>query len=164
MKILAIDPATKTGWAHSSGPSGVWDLSIKKDESSGMRLIRFEGKLREIIKTVGIDVIVFEAPTAARGPRANLDAVKLGTKLQAVIEKLVEQIPGLECKGYNLTEIKSFALGDRPTGKKRSGWNKEAIIEAAKAKWPDRVIHDDNEADALWLLELAKDDLCVEEW
>ena len=29
MKILALDLATTTGFAHSNGPSGIFDLSIR---------------------------------------------------------------------------------------------------------------------------------------
>lgn len=156
MRILAIDPATKTGWAHSNGPSGVWDLSIRKDESSGMRLIRFEAKLLEIIRGVGVDVIVFEAPSVARGPKANLDGLKLGTKLQAIVERICEMTDGLEYKGYNLQTIKSHALSDQPKGNPR---DKAAMVAAAKRRWPGEVIIDDNHADALWLLDLAQEEL-----
>ena len=58
MKILALDPATHTGWAHSCGASGVWDLSIRRDESSGMRLIRLDSKLDEMKRSVGVDLVV----------------------------------------------------------------------------------------------------------
>ena len=111
MKILALDfGSAKTGWAHSDGPSGVWDLSIRRDESGGMRLIRFESKLKEIIKGLGIDLIVFEAVTVNRGERANLNSVKLHSKLQAIVERLVARIKGLECCSYNLQEIKKHAI------------------------------------------------------
>ncbi len=48
MKILALDPATHCGWAHSCGASGTFDLSIRRDESSGMRLLRLRSKLEDI--------------------------------------------------------------------------------------------------------------------
>lgn len=144
MRILALDPATKCGWAHSGGTSGTWDLSIRKDESSGMRLIRFESKLREVI-AIGVDVIAFETPSVARGVKANMDGLKLGTKLQAIIERLCEQHSGIECVGYNLQTIKRHA-------RQRT---KDQMLAAARARWTDRSIVDDNEADALWLLDLA---------
>ena len=149
--ILALDFATKTGWAFrgKSGElsSGVWDLSIKKDESSGMRLIRFESKLQLFLPLV--EVIAFESVSAGRGPRANFDSVKLQSKLQAMIERLAEKTPGVECVGYNLKSMKAHAL---PKGVKQ---NKEEMVKAAKKKWPDVEIMDDNQADALWLLDLA---------
>lgn len=149
-RILAIDQATSCGFAHSNSPdlSGVWDLSVRSDESSGMRLVRFESKLREMLAGPGVDVIVFESVTVNSGTKANSNGVKLGAKLQAVIELLCERVDGLECRGYNLQTIKSFA------GQK----SKEGMIAAAKKKWPHVDIIDDNHADALWLCELAKRD------
>ena len=148
MNILALDPATQCGWAHSNGASGTWDLSIRKDESSGMRLLRFEAKLREII-SIGVDVIAFEIPSVARGKKANMDGLKLCTKLQAIIERICESTEGLECVGYNLQTIKAHA-GCR---------KKEEMVKAARKKWPEASVEDDNVADALWLLDLAKRDL-----
>ena len=151
MHILAIDPATKCGWAHSNGASGVWDLSIRRDESSGMRLLRFESKLMEVGRLVGVDVIAFEVPTVAQGRKANLDGVKLGTKLQAIIERLCEG-GNMEHIGYNLSTIKKHATG-------KGNANKEAMLAAAREQWPDVEIMDDNQADALWLLDLAQTEL-----
>lgn len=150
-RILAIDQATACGWAHSSNPhaSGVWDLSVRSDESSGTRLIRFESKIREVMSGPGVDLIVFECVTVSSGPKANSNGVKLGAKLQAVIEMVCEREPSIDCLGYNLQSIKSFA------GAK----NKEEMIAAARKKWPDVEIIDDNQADAMWLCELAKHEL-----
>jgi len=153
VKILALDFATKTGWAHSTGPSGVWDLSIRKDESSGMRLVRFESKLREVYTGLGVDVLVFEAVTVGGGLRVNFDSIKLQSKLQAIIERFVARTPGLECCSYNLNEIKKYAIPQK--GKR----DKEAMLEAAKRRWPGREFVDDNEVDACWLLDLAKTQL-----
>ena len=127
--------------------SGTWDLSIRKDESSGMRLIRFEGKLLEVIG-IGIDVIAFESPTVAQGKKANMDGLKLCTKLQAVIERLTE-LHEIECIGYNLQTIKKHARARK----------KEELLALARHTWPEREVQDDNEADAIWLLELAKTNL-----
>jgi len=149
MDILAIDPATKTGWAHSAGDSGVWDFAIKSDESSGMRLLRFRSKLREVYNGVGFGLIVFESATVSSGAKANMKSLKLITKLTSVIELFVECREGIECKGYNLQSIKKHA-GCR---------KKEEMLTAAIKKWPSVDVEDDNQADALWLLDLAQKDL-----
>ena len=154
MKILAIDPATTTGWAYSNGACGTWDLKIRSDESSGMRLLRFEAKIKEIQEGLGIDVIVFEAVTAGGGPKANFNAIKLQTKLQAIIERFCEETKGVECMSYNLSTIKKHAIPQK--GKRRA---KEDMVAAAKAKWPDKTIETDDVADALWLLNLAQEEL-----
>jgi hypothetical protein len=43
-RVLAIDSATTCGWADSSGESGTWNLTPKRDESLSMRPIRFRHK------------------------------------------------------------------------------------------------------------------------
>jgi hypothetical protein len=94
-------------------------------------------------------VIVFEAVTVARGEKANFDGMKLGSKLQAVIERLVELTDGLECQSYNLQTIKSHA-GVR---------KKEELLAKAQAVWPEHHVENHDQADALWLLDLAKTNL-----
>ncbi len=149
MHILAIDPATKCGWASSLGPSGVWDLSIRRDESGGMRLVRLRAKLDEIHAMEAVDVVVFEAARHA-GPRMQ-GALVVQSEMQGVI-KLWCDSAGVEYRGYSPAEIKRHA-----TGKGNSP--KSKVLEAARSKWTDRVIRDDNEADALWLLDLAENEL-----
>lgn len=152
MKILALDLATKTGWAHSCGASGVWDLKIFPDESQGMRLIRFESKLREVVTSVGINVVVFEAVNAGSGAAANFDAMKMLVELVAIVKRLAEaeRCYGFETMSVNMQTIKSHAL---PGVAKR---DKAAMIDAAKRKWPAVEIVDDNQADALWLLDYTQ--------
>ena len=152
MKILAIDPATECGWAHSNGSGGTWNLSVRKDESSGMRLIRFEAKLMEVINSVGVEVIAFEVPSVARGKKANLNGLKLGTKLQAIIERITESTDGMESIGKNLSEIKKHATG-------KGNASKDDMLVAARERFGEVV--DDNHADALWLLDLIKTELVV---
>lgn len=149
MKILAIDPATKCGWAHSDGPSGTWDLSIRRDESAGMRLIRLRGKLREILENVGIDLLVYEAARHA-APKMQ-GALVVQSELQAIIKEFCEDAkPKIQYRGYSPTEIKKHATG-------KGNANKPAMTIAAKIKFCF-VITDDNHADALWLLDLAQEE------
>jgi hypothetical protein len=156
MKILALDLATKTGWAHSDGPHGVFDLRIARDESSGMRLIRFERSLRAILEGPGVDLIAFEAVPvhSSRPGHATNYSVMLASKLQGIVERLVEETEGLECCSYNMQEIKRHAIPEK--GRKR---DKEAMVKAAEKRWPSHTIEDDNVADALWILDLAQEDL-----
>ena len=146
MKILALDPATKTGWAHSCGSSGTFDLRVKKDESSGMRLIRLESKLNEIKKSVGVDMVVFEAQRG--GLPGRLGALVVQSEIQGVLKRWCEVFE-IEYRGYSPGEIKKHA-----TGKGNSG--KDKMREAAEARWPSRKFVDDNEVDACWLLDLAR--------
>lgn len=148
MKILALDLSTKTGWSHSEGGSGVFDLSIRRDESGGMRLLRLEAKLNEIKRLVGVDLVVFEAARhAAPGMQG---ALVVQAELQGVVKLWCDkQDPRVLYRGYSPSEIKKFAVG-------KGNAKKSDVLDAARNKWPDLVIVDDNQADALWLLELAK--------
>mgnify|MGYP000929385321 FL=1 len=143
-KILALDVATHCGWAVTREIYGVWDLTPKRDESAGMRLIRFRHKLKEVIVNENINLVVFERP----GGR-HVGAVIVHSELQGQVKVVCEDL-GIEYRGYSSQEIKKFATG-------KGNANKAAMIEAAKNKleYPGK---DDNEADDLWLLELAKSD------
>jgi Holliday junction resolvasome RuvABC endonuclease subunit len=143
MKILALDLATSTGWALSKEIYGTWDLSIKRDESGGMRLLRLKSKLAEIVALEKIDVIVTERVAGQyKGP------LIVGGELSGVVKLFVEETPGLEMKSYSAKEIKQFA-----TGKGNS--NKAAMIKAANLKYGYPGSSDD-EADALHMLHLAQ--------
>ncbi len=149
MRILALDLGTKCGFAHSAGPSGLWDLSVKRDESSGMRLVRLIGKLNEIRREVGIDLVVYEAARHA-APHMQGALVVLA-EMQGQVKSWCTQRE-IDYRGYSPTEIKKHA-----TGKGNS--NKEKMIEAAEKKWPDVKILSSDHADALWILDLIKSEL-----
>ncbi len=146
MRVLALDPATKCGWAHSVSQdglvvSGVWDLSIKRDESKGMRLIRLKSKLKEF--TDCTDLMVYEAARNA-APKMQ-GALVVQATLQSVLLVWAEE-NNIEYRGYSPTEIKKFATG-------KGNANKQMMIDSARDKGYDPA--DDNEADALHLLHLA---------
>jgi len=141
-RILALDPATHCGWAISRDVYGVWDLTPKRDESIGMRLIRLRSKLNEVIASENINLVVFERP----GGR-HVAAVIVQSELQGQIKVVCEDLK-IPYRAYSSQEIKKFA-----TGKGNAG--KPAVIKAAQNKLGYQGIND-NEADALWALELAK--------
>ena len=145
MNVLALDPATKTGWAHSSGASGVWDLSVRRDESRGMRLIRLNKKIREIHESVGITLLAFEAARNA-GPKMQ-GALVVQAELQAVIKLFCEN-NNIDYIGLSPAEIKKHATG-------KGNANKEKMVEVAQSKFGIDII-DDNHADALHILDFIK--------
>jgi len=143
MKILAIDPATISGWALSKEIYGTWNLHTRTDESWGMKLIRFRSKLTEILEAYPeIKVIAYERP-AGRNTRAIITQ----SKIIGIIESVVIDYE-LEYIAFSASEIKKFATGKGNCGK-------PAMIEAAK-KLYNYLGSDDNEADALHLLHLAE--------
>ncbi len=144
LKCLAIDPASACGWAHSDGASGVWDFSVRPDESGGMRLLRFRAKLEEIRDSVGVDIVFFEA---SRNLKYG-NAVRLAAELQGTLKVWCEDNK-IEYIGYSPGEIKKFAVGKGNAGK-------EPMMQAARERWPDVNIIDDNHADALWILAFGQ--------
>lgn len=152
MKILALDPATHTGWAHTDGASGVWDLSVRRDESGGMRMVRLKSKLNEIKRACGVDLVVFEAARhAAVGMQG---ALVYQSELQGVIKLWCEE-NDVEFRGYSPAEIKKHATG-------KGNANKEKMLAAAQTKsiterWG--LIQSGDQADAVHLMGLIEKEI-----
>lgn len=151
-RVLALDIATVTGWAHSCGTSGVWDFRLARDDSRGMRIIRLISRVQEVVSGPGVDLIAFESVTAGRGKNANFNSVIIASEMVGALKSFCEA-RGIEYAGYNISEIKSHAIKGK--GKR----DKDAMISAARKKWPDTEIVDDNHADALWILDLCSERL-----
>ena len=146
--ILSLDVATKCGWALGNlttmEASGVWDFSIKRDESSGMRLVRFKSKLNEFFSTRKIDLVTFE-----RSSGMHKAPIIVQSELHGVLKLVCEDL-GIKYKAYSAQEIKRFA-----TNKGRA--NKDDMRVALSAKHNILKL-DDNEIDAIWILKLAQKD------
>ncbi len=141
--LLALDVATTTGWCtHTT--SGTWTLTPKKDESKGMRLIRFRAKLRELCELEQINLIVFEQ-LASYGKFPNF----VGAEMQGVLKLFCEE-SGIEYRSYAPTEIKKFGTGS-------GGAKKDKMVTAAQKYKPG--VTSDDEADAIILYHLAIEDL-----
>ena len=144
LRILAIDTATHCGWAVSLTVYGVWDLTPKRDESAGMRLIRLRSKIHEVLDAEHINLVVFERPGGQ-----HKGAIIVQSELQGQI-KVVCEDRAIEYRAYSSHEIKKFATGKGNCGK-------PAMIAAAREKY-SYPGNNDNEADSLHLLMLAKHD------
>jgi hypothetical protein len=146
IRILALDLATKTGWAHSLGPSGVQDFSPRRGDSPGMRWLNFRGWLNRVLDDAPADVIAYEQ-AHHRGGAATHVAHALISTVEAIAAER-----NIEVTNRHTSTIKKHAIS---TG----GRGKVEMLEAARAKWGERTIQDDNEADALWLLDLVTNEL-----
>lgn len=147
MRILALDLATKTGWAHSNGESGVQDFALKRGESPGMRFIRFRTWIQEWSHgAIRPHVIAYEQAHHRGGAATHVAENLIGRVLEFSAEHDIDTSP------YHTAHIKKYATG-------RGNASKDEMIAAAQAKWPDATIIDDNHADAMWLLALAQRDL-----
>jgi Holliday junction resolvasome RuvABC endonuclease subunit len=148
-KILALDPATNCGWATSPSLSGTWDLSVRRDESTNMRLVRLRSKLSDIYASDPFDLLVYEAARNASPGMQN--ALVIQATLQGVIQLWVADHPGVEMRGYSPSEIKKYATGKGNVGK-------ESMIAAATARWPGIEWVDDNQVDAVFIWQMAMDE------
>lgn len=142
MTVLALDLGTKTGWATRVGGvvvSDVVDLKGGRFEGGGMRFVRF----RRWLDVAGAEAteIVFEEVRAHKGT----DAAHVYGGLLAMLTAWCEDYK-VPYRGIPVGEIKKHA-----TGKGNAG--KDAMMAAATARgW---TFADDNECDALWILDLA---------
>lgn len=147
--ILALDLANKTGFAYRGVDGkikhGTW-LLREKDESDGIRLMRLADHIKSVHATVGIGFIPYEKASGR-----NALAVIRHAELQSVIKLLAGEL-GYEYKGYSATSIKKQA------GKGTLG--KPEMIKRAERKFGVKGLTDD-EADALWLLDLARSEFSL---
>ena len=141
MKILALDTGTKTGWAvNETGTvvSGVQDFSLKRGESPGMRFLMFRNWLQKMLDSTMPDMVIYER-AHHRGGAATEVGVGLMTHVQGVCAE----------NGVEYVALHSSALKKHATGK--GNCSKEDMMRAATEKgWN---YEDDNESDALWLLD-----------
>ena len=145
MKVLSLDIASTTGWAIDTKVYGTWDFKTKKDESMGMKLIRFRSKLKEVHELEPLDIVIYERPA---GQHAN--SIIHQAKLIAILEEFCEE-NNIEYRAFSASEIKKFATG-------KGNANKQEMIDAAKTKY-GYTGSDDNEADAILMRELFRQEL-----
>lgn len=145
IKILALDQASRCGWCTGKDEYGTWDFSSRKDESSGMKWLRFKAKLKEVVDLLGINLIAYE-----RVAGHHKNALIHSAKMVAIIESFCEE-QKIEYRAFSASEVKKFA-----TGKGNAG--KPLMIQAAKVKY-GYTGNDDNEADAIHIYHLTKDSL-----
>lgn len=144
MRLLALDLATKTGWAHSDGASGVQDFSPRRGDSPGMRWLEFKAWLGRLLDSAPADVIAYEQAHHRGGA-----ATHVAHSLISCVEQVAAE-RGIEVTSRHTATIKKHALG-------KGRGDKDAMIAAGKERgWK---CADDNECDALWLLDLVKRDI-----
>ncbi len=144
MKVLAIDPGTHCGYALSPFESGVWDLSVGRHEGGGMRFVKLRNYLVKACE--GAELVVYEEVRGHKG----VDAAQVYGGIVAIIQEHCEKA-GTPYQGVPVGTIKKFA-----TGKGNS--NKEVMLAAARAEWPEVNIVDDNQGDALFLWAWANEE------
>lgn len=141
MNILALDAANFCGYAHSNGVSGVWEYKKKKTDSPGAKWLMFIARLRAFLKQHPTDKIVYEQAHHRGGA-----ATHSGHGYIACIEYVASS------KGITVGSAHSATIKKHATGSGRA--SKDQMMEACIEKLGITPM-DDNEADALWILNLA---------
>jgi len=161
-RILAIDPGSQCGWAlYDNGIllSGSWNLTPSRYESQGMRLVHLLNYLRKIgrVDLVGYEEVHNHSVKLQGRTVCMWDAAHVYGAITNVLFMWCDtHEPPVPWTGITVQAIKKEA-----TGKGRA--NKDQILRAARGRWPEQDIVDDNQADALFLLAaLVKENgICV---
>ena len=156
MLILGLDLATTTGYAvkFNDGQfiSGVVSFKPKRGDSPGMIFLRFGAWLQTIYEEMKKEdgenlslLVAYEQPHH-RGGRSTEVLVGLVAKTQEFCA----------ANGFEHTAVHSATLKKFATGGGRS--NKEQMVRTATEKF-GKTPQDDNEADALWLMSWASEEV-----
>lgn len=147
---MALDLATTTGFAHSSGKSGTVSFLARRGESPGMKFFEFRSWLVQFISGTPTDLICYEQSGYHRSNAATHSA----HGLIAVTELVCTEF-GIELTNRSPNEIKNFACPEMSAAKVK----KAHMMRAADNKWPNVDFSDDNEIDAVFLLDLIETQL-----
>ncbi len=152
-RILALDLGTKCGWARGDGRQGrvdhgTWDLAPQKQrrfEGGGMKWVRLRRFLDEVGD--GVTLVVIEEVRRHLG----VDAAHAYGGALAVVTEWCEA-RGVPYQAVPVATIKKHATT-------KGNAKKDAMMAAATARgW---TFADDNDADAQWILDLARQDVPV---
>lgn len=141
--ILALDLGTTTGWALFQPPggiiSGTWNLKPRRFDGGGMRFVRFQQQLDQLIATTAVNHVCFEEVRR----HAGTDAAHVYGGLMATLTAWCEtrKIP---YEGVSVGSIKKTWTG-------KGNADKALMIKTARDRGFE--VTDDNEADALALLD-----------
>lgn len=147
MNLLALDLASKTGWASWTGQleSGVQAFDVRRGESPGMRYLRFRRWLEDMAQLVAPELVIYEQPFLMRSGHAAEIALGLATRVQELCA-----LRAIEHQAINGSRLKKWTTG-------RGNAGKPEMMAAVAYKW--KTVTDDNEADAIALLYYARAEL-----
>lgn len=147
--VLALDISVNCGWAlhdpHGKRKiqKGVWRLSGGKKEAREVKLVNLRRQLINLHDSYDLDYISYERVDFMKF----LYAFASYNQLLTVV-LLFAQDNGIPLLDYTVGAIKKHATD-------KGNANKADMLAAAKKKWPRYKFKDDNEVDAMWLLDLT---------
>src|SRR5678815_2081568 len=147
-RILSLDLGTRTGWAileHGRREHGVEDFHGKRDESTGLRWLKFRRWFEYMVADKGRpDLVVFERWVShLKGGNAEITAGFTTRVVEYCTERKIEY------QGLSPTDIKKWATG-------KGNASKPQMMEACVRRFNVRI-DDENEADAYLLLRYAEE-------
>lgn len=137
--ILALDVAQRTGWAHSSGASGWFDLP-----KGDARLDALDAAIASLVDEHGCDTLVTE--DSAQGAKSWI-VVQVHAEYRSVIKRVASRL-GVALLIYPLATWKAW-LTRKPAAKK------DLVARCVEMQF-GRRIDDDNECDAFAILKCAE--------
>ena len=168
-RILSLDPATNCGysWYDVTGPvlptakairyqSGVWDLSVKRHESPGMRFLR----LVNFIQEVNPKFIIYEEVVRHRGTQAAHIYGGIVSHIQSycTMHDVMHQ-------GVTVQQVKRRATGKGSAGKPDMVNHANNFFDCAEQPLdPAAKSKDDNIADAMWIMQIALEEYATALW
>jgi Holliday junction resolvasome RuvABC endonuclease subunit len=150
-KILALDLATSTGWAVMA--NGVTESGTAlfrrshgrktiSDDHAGYTFDAFDRWLAEMVATWKPEAIAYEEAGVFRNPTT----ARIPYGLRGIMFARAAR-HGVTLAGYAGSALKVYATGYGRADKKQ-------MVAAARERWPGQDIATDDQADALWLLNL----------
>lgn len=144
-RFIGIDPGSNCGWAvldegGARVASGTWKLTGGRFDGAGMRFVRLDRNVRELLSTTPEAVVGFEEVRRHMGT----DAAHIYGGVVATVTRVCEELQ-VPYAGVPVGTVKKHGTGKGNAGKLE-------MVEAAEARWDVRVA-DDNEADALWIAD-----------
>ncbi len=170
MKILALDTATHTGWALSANhviTSGIADFSVRTQPTKtipadhpGKRFALFRNWINEMMYVNKPELLVYEAVVGGARAGGNVSLIQKGFESTVLEVAFRRDIP---VWSFAPATIKKWATG---SGKLTHESKAEVVRLAVKQFGRAELLHhrrtksqpwdyDDNQCDALWLLDLA---------
>lgn len=163
-RVLALDLATKTGWACGSTEGTPVSHGVvampKTGEDIGKFLAVFEGWLLTAIDEMGPDEVVFESPILPEQTAiATLRKLySLAGVTELVVTRLIERGQNMQTREAALGDIRQHFIGIRQAPKDIRGsearrkWMKAKVIAECRKRGFN--VAGDDDADAIALLSL----------
>lgn len=144
--ILALDLATRCGYAHSDGRHGVWNLGAGRDDSEKLHCLAMNIKAMAPLKMIAVELASYGA-AHRKGQGVQWSQIVWQNAMLGVVKQVASEI-GAKVEGFHPSSIKKMMTDNgRAT--------KQQVRQAVKRLLGIETV-DDNDSDAVAILTLAK--------